>query len=293
MSDLPRQHLVRLRTRANTQYVSQNRTVLATRRDGFVNAEPDHGFFVQATRLLSRYEYLLNGRIPFPNGLSNVEQHTWLGYYIAPAPEAVDNYGTQGPGGATAQQTIELRLSRFVSDGLHEDVDVTNFTQQPARITLDLHVDADFADTAETKGQRFQQGTLQQHWDTDQDGFSLTFSYEAEHTFSHQGNAGTARLQRGVMLRFRNANSPPTHREGNVRFEFLLEPHAIWHVCIDVVPTIDGAELRSDYRCRSFAIDGTLYDKRRDAFLLNASTVTAPGVDTLAPVVRGARTGQA
>lgn len=135
MFELPRQHLVRLRTRAETLYVSQNRTVLATRRDGFINAEPDHGFFVRSTRLLSRYEYRLNGEPLLPNGLSNIEQHTWLGYYVAAAPDAIDNYGTQGPGGATAQQTIEVRLSRFVSDGLHEDVDVTNFTQQPANLT--------------------------------------------------------------------------------------------------------------------------------------------------------------
>jgi hypothetical protein len=88
MFELPPQHLVRLRTRAETLYVSQNRTVLATRRDGFINAEPDHGFFVRSTRLLSRYEYQLNGKALFPNGLSNVEQHSWLGYYVAPAPDA-------------------------------------------------------------------------------------------------------------------------------------------------------------------------------------------------------------
>jgi hypothetical protein len=40
-----------------------------------------------------------------------------------------------------------VRLSRFVSDGLHEDVDVTNFTQQPASLTLELFLDGDFAGT--------------------------------------------------------------------------------------------------------------------------------------------------
>src|SRR5205814_3790030 len=116
MFELPTPHLVRLRTRADTMYVSQNRTVLATRRDGFVNAEPDHGFFVRGTRLVSRYEYQLNAGPLFPIALSNVEQHTWLGYYAAAPPDAADE-GTQGPGGTTAQQTIELRLSRCVSAG--------------------------------------------------------------------------------------------------------------------------------------------------------------------------------
>jgi glycogen debranching enzyme len=288
MFELPPQHLVRLRTRAATLYVSQNRTVLATRRDGFINAEPDHGFFVRSTRLLSRYEYRLNGKPLLPSGLSNVEQHTWLGYYVAPAPDAVDNYGTQGPGGATAQQTIEVRLSRFVSDGLHEDVDVTNFTQRAVSLTLDLILDADFADTVETKGERLQQGEIIRAWDALEQEHTLTFSYAAEYAYSHQGNVGTARLQRGVTVHFQNAGSAPAYSTGTVRFAFGLEPHATWHLCIDVVPIIDGQELQTQYRCRSFTATPGLYDSRRQAFLRDASTVSAPTTGTLAPVVVGA-----
>jgi glycogen debranching enzyme len=286
--ELPPQHLVRLRTREDTLYVSQNRTVLATRRDGFIAAEPDHGFFVRSTRLLSKYEYRLNGKPLFPNGLSNVEQHTWLGYYVAPAPDAVDDYGTQGPGGAAAQHTIEVRLSRFVSDGIHEDVDVTNFTQRPASLTLDLILDADFADTAETRGERLQQGRITREWTALERAHTLRFSYAAEHAYSHQGNVGTARLQRGVTIRFHNAGSAPSHTKGTVRFAFVLEPQATWHSCIDMVPSIDGEELESRYRCRSFSANDGLYDARREAFLRDASVVSAPTIGTLTSVVVGA-----
>ena len=279
-------HLVRLRTRANSLHVSQNQTVLSSRRDGFFNAEADHGLFVQGTRLLSRYEYLLNGKQPFPTGLSNVEQHTWLGYYVAPAPHVTEAHATDGAGGETAQHTIELRLSRFVSDGLHEDVDVTNFTQRPAHITLDLRLDADFADAAETRERRRQRGTVRRQWHSKE--LELTFSYVAEHTSSHHGSVETARLQRGVTLRFGNATSPPTYRRDRIRFDFPLEPHATWHVCVDVLPVIDGKHLRSDYRCRSFDGRDNLYDRRRTVFLDNASTVSSPGTDTLTPVVVGA-----
>jgi glycogen debranching enzyme len=288
MFEFPPQHLVRLRTRADTLYVSQNRTVLATRRDGFVNAEPDHGFFVRSTRLLSRYEYRLNGNPMLPTGVSNVEQHAWLGYYVAPAPHAVNDYVTQGPGGATAQQTIELRLSRFVSDGLHEDVDVTNFTQRTATLVLELLLDGDFADMAETRGDRLQRGTVTRAWQSQAGEHSLIFSYRAEHSYSHQGNEGTARLQRAVRIRFRNPSSPPEHRGGTVRFAFDLAPHATWHVCIEVVPFIDGDELPSEYGCRSFTTGTGRYDSRRQAFLLDASTVSAPSTATLTPVVIGA-----
>ena len=66
MFELPAHHLVRLRSRADSLYVSQNRTVFATRRDGFIDGEADRGLFVQGTRLLSQYEYRLNGRLPAP-----------------------------------------------------------------------------------------------------------------------------------------------------------------------------------------------------------------------------------
>src|SRR5947208_1825340 len=82
------------------------------------------GLFFHQTRLLSRYRYLINDKPPQPIALSNVEQHSWLGYYLALSPNAGEqgDWEILGPGGKLAQQPVELRLSRFVADGMHEDV---------------------------------------------------------------------------------------------------------------------------------------------------------------------------
>jgi hypothetical protein len=48
---------------------------------------------------------------------------------------------------------------------------------------------------------------------------------------------------------------------------------------------IDVKELPSQYRCQSFAAGAGSYDTRRQAFLREASTVSAPTTSTLAPVV--------
>src|SRR6266478_4028529 len=90
--------LIRLRPRDNTIYVSQNRTVVATERDGFIVDDPQHGLFVYETRLLSRYRYLINGQSPLPVALSNVEQHSWLGYYISVPPGRPSEEADQGSG---------------------------------------------------------------------------------------------------------------------------------------------------------------------------------------------------
>ena len=194
---------------------------------------------------------------------------------------------TQGPGGATAQHTIELRLSRFVSNGVHEDVDVTNFTQKHAKLRLELNVNADFADIAETKGERYQHGKVHKAWQSTAAGHTLTFSYEAEHQYSHQGHVGTAHLERGVRLSFINATSPPTHRHDTIRFDFELAPHATWHLCVEIIPRIDGHEHPSTVVGRLRARNAS-YDTRRSRFLESATTVSISGSGTLATVVVGA-----
>src|SRR5918911_1475047 len=177
----PQDYLVRLRPRGDTLYASQGRTVLATDRDGFIRGGADHGLFVRQTRLLSLYRYLIDGKPPRPVALSNVEQHTWLGYYVA-LPPSVKEERDPGSGQmeTISEQTLELRLSRYVGDGLHEDIDLTNFTQQRTAFTLTLEADADFADVAETKGERQQQGTLTRAWRETSGGGGIYLDYKVE-----------------------------------------------------------------------------------------------------------------
>ena len=66
-------YLVRIRPRADTLYASQGRTVMATERDGFIRDGADCGLFVHETRLLSRYQYLINDEPLRPVVLSSVE----------------------------------------------------------------------------------------------------------------------------------------------------------------------------------------------------------------------------
>lgn len=283
-----RRHLVRLRPRAETLYVAQSRTVLATGRDGFIDEGSEHGLFVHQTRLLSRYRYLINDEPPQPIALSNVEQHSWLGYYATSPPDGGKD-GTQGPGGNVAQQTIELRLSRFAGGGLHEDVDLTNFTQRAVAFTLRLEVDADFLAQSEVKGERKQRGQITRQWHEAGDGtWELAFDYHAEHEYDHQGDKGQARIHRGVTLRVERAQSAPSYENGCLNFRIELAPHARWHACINWIPYIDGETLSPLYGCGSFAGLYNERDLRRDIFLSEATVFTTLESYTLSSVVVGA-----
>ncbi len=111
------------------------------------------GLFVNETRLLSTYRYLINDKSPQRVAVSNVQQNTWPGYYIVLPPDRIPSATDTGSGQLeeASQETLELRVSRQVTDGLHEDIDLTNFTQRSTSFTLGIELDADFVDLAKTK----------------------------------------------------------------------------------------------------------------------------------------------
>ena len=137
--------LVRIRARPDTLHLSHAHTVMATGRDGFIQAGSEHGLFVRETRVVSTLRYFIDGAAPQPNVLSNVEQDSFLGYYIVAAPAVTLPPRDQGSGQVPpeSQQTLELRISRFVSEGLHEDVDLTNYATETTRFTLAIEIDSD------------------------------------------------------------------------------------------------------------------------------------------------------
>lgn len=283
-----RDHLVRLRPRDDIIYVSQNRTALATERNGFLAGGPDRGLFFHQTRIISLYRYLINGETPYAVALSNIEQHSWLGYYIALSPNAGEqgDWETLGPGGKLAQQPIELRLSRVVGDGVHEDVDITNFSRQTVQFLLQLEVDADFADKDETKEARKQRGRRTVSWlQSAPAQWELRFEYRAKHAYNHQGNCGTARLNRGVKLQIENSDSEPSWKRGRISFQISLAPHATWHSCIKIIPIFEGQALLPVYGCRAFAPTDNRFDSRRGIFLRESTAFRTKESETLAPVV--------
>ena len=281
--------LVQLRPRDDIIYVSQNRTVLATELNGFITEGPERGLFFQQTRLLSRYRYLIDDKPPLPVALSNVEQHSWLGYYIALSPNAGEqgDWETLGPGGKLAQRPIELHVSRFIGDGMHEDLALTNFTQEKVTFMLTVEVDADFADSAETKlKDRLQRGKLSCEWRRSRgdDKWELAFDYRAEHKFDHQGNRGTAHLHRGIIVKIDKSDSEPLWKRGTIRFQVELKPHAIWRAGINFIPVLEG-EAMSPLLAPAFTDTDNRFDSSRRIFVDEATRFATSESETLAPIV--------
>jgi hypothetical protein len=279
--------LVRLRVRPGATYVSSGRTVLATDEDGAVLPRLDRGLFIDETRLVSRYRHLVDGVPPRLVSASNVAQRSWLGYFIAPAPggEAEKERDHISDG---AQEALELRLSRYAGNGLHEDIDLTNFARWPVRVRLAIEVESDFADQAESGGDRLQTGRQTSTWTAGRKEWTLTTRYQAEHRYRHQGRAGLATIRRGVTLRFFSATSPPRRNGRRISFVVALAPQQSWHCCIDIVPHIEDRKLRPAYGCQSFIAPDNELERRTQIFLQEATQFSSPGSDTLTSVAVGA-----
>jgi glycogen debranching enzyme len=282
-------NLIRVRVRDDTPIVSHGESVLVTRRDGWIEGGIDEGLFVQRTRLLSRYRCFLGRHRPTPVTLTNVRQDHWIGCYLVAAPGS-DGGATDGTPQHMAQQGVELRVTRTVGEGMHEDLDVTNWSREPVALRLSLEFEADFADPEEAKGERRQRGRTRRQWREDDDGWTLRTDYRVRHHYRHQGNRGVAALQRALSLHICDAATPPIRRGKRISFDIALAPQQGWHACLDWIAEIDG-EVQPLPRC----VRATSAGARRDArervspgFLDDATDFASAETGTLAPVVLGA-----
>jgi glycogen debranching enzyme len=280
--------LIQLRPNPETLYVSQDRTVFASGRNGFIDEGSTHGLFVYETRLLSEYVYRVDGNTLPPVALSNIEQHSWLGYYIMTPPGISLPQPDDGSGQVqlSAENTLEIRISRTVGEGAHEDIDITNYSMQSTKFQLELAVNGDFASLSEVGRERQQKGDLQKTWRQFENGAcELHFDYQAAHHWKHQGRSGNESIHRQLKLLFRNFDSQPEYDRGIVRFQIALNPQETWHTCVFMNPIIDGKLMAPEYGCRSLTGIHTDMDRLRNFFLQDSTQFRTVESGTLAPGV--------
>lgn len=187
--------LILLRPRAETVQISRGRTSLVTQLDGTVDpGQPIQGLYAYNTRLLGNYRWRMNGKIPDLSCSSNVDQSSWLAYFIE-TPENCRETPTQEC--EPLEETIELRLRRSVGEGMHEDVHLTNHTQITTTVNLQLEFEHQFVSQDEVKKGRKQNGELNLKWEHKADVWDPMADYRAQHEYSHQGNTGLQRSTGG------------------------------------------------------------------------------------------------
>lgn len=286
----PQTPLVKIKPKSDTLYVSLGRAVLATGLDGFIReSEKPHGFLFGEIRLLSQYYFQVNGEDLHPNVLSNVDQHSWLGYYTTQALELfkTSTEVDEGSGQMTeeSEKTLEIQVSRSIGGGLHEDIDITNYTGQFVQFEFSINLDADFVDQLEIGRKRKQFGQKSIEWIADPNMPVLRFFYQAENSYFHQGHSGIARIQRELSVSFRKYATAPKYENGKIVFKIELKPFEKWHTCVEFSPKLGARQWEPAHDCNHFYQDRSPYEALRSEFLNSSAEFKQPFVPDLGSTV--------
>jgi glycogen debranching enzyme len=183
-----------------------------------------HGLFVRDTRVLSRWELLLDGRRPEQLGV--VGEDPFSAVFVARAR----------PRGGRADSTLLVLRTRHVGRGMRDEVTVRNYGAEPTFCRLELFVGADFADLFAVKEGRVANG----------DGV------DGERTVAPSPDGLLFELRRGGVsrgCRLRWSTTPAAVAEDLVAFEVIVPARGEWRLCTEVHPVIDQTAVEPRYRC--------------------------------------------
>ncbi len=206
-----------------------------------------HGLFVRDTRILSRLELRIDGRALEP--LAAVNDDPFSATFVSRG----------SPAAGRADSTLMIFRSRYVGQGMREDLQIRNFGPEPTVCVVEAFIDADFADLFAVKEGRAR---------TDPDG-------EVTRTVDGDCLALSYRrgpLHRGVQLRFTATSTagedgsdgaagspplpprrPPTPAlhlsEDHAAIEVVVPARGSWSACLEVVPVIESSLVLPRYRC--------------------------------------------
>ena len=191
--------------------IHQGQTVLITEQDGQINWPSDKGLYFFDTRIISSWAIYANGE---PWELLNGGA---VNYYASRIFLTNRSFLTED--GTIPPRTLGLTLSRSISGGMHEDLDITNNAMKPVRFQLEIALRCDFADIFEVKsGQIVRRGRITTEWSEPRQRLRTTY---------RNGD-----FSRAVTI---SPTQPPTkavYANGRLSFEVALEPGKAWHCCL-------------------------------------------------------------
>lgn len=188
-------------------------------RSGEIDPSRPQGLFFRDTRFVSELRCTLNGLSPEP--LAATAPDPFSGVFVLRGH----------PSKGHADSHLVLFRRRYVGRGMREDLEIDNYGEEAAFCSVELLVDADFADLFEVKEGRVQkQGQLSVVCE----GSRLSFHYK-RHSF-----------ERATHVDF--SGSPRIHGT-HVVYETVIPPHGQWSACIEVTPVIGDLEVTPRYQC--------------------------------------------
>jgi glycogen debranching enzyme len=178
-----------------------------------------HGLFFRDTRFFSELCLRVNGGWPEPLAASTIEPFS-AAFVLRDQPH---------PG--VADSALALFRTRYIGNGMREDLVVRNFGADVARCVLELSVDADFADLFEVKEGRIVPS--------------------GERTVDVSERRITWRVRRGPVSHAAHldVSGPAQVSAAAVAYDVVVPPGGTWSTCLQVTPVVHDREVVPLHRC--------------------------------------------
>ncbi len=192
------------------------------------------GLFVRDTRILSRFEVLVDGVRTEP--LAAVTDDPFSATFVSrclPAPGRADS-------------TLMVFRSRYVGQGMREDLTIRNFADEAALCTVQVLIGSDFADLFAVKEGRVgaEPGATDVIATVREPGQGAA-DPGAPRLAIVVSSFRRAGVERGVEVRF---DQPTLLTSDRATFEVAVPPRGEWTTCIEVGPVFDGQPVDPRYR---------------------------------------------
>jgi glycogen debranching enzyme len=191
--------------------IHQGQTVLVSEPDGQINWPSEKGLYFLDTRVISSWTIYANGE-PWEllNGgaITHYASRTYL-----------TNRRIATTDGIIAPRTLGLVISRLISDGMHEDIEITNNSMRRAIFQLEIALRCDFADIFEVKSNSIvRRGRIATSWSQTEQ--QLRTSYR------------NGDFVRAVTVAPAHGRPKAVYSNGRLSFEIDLDPGEAWHCCL-------------------------------------------------------------
>jgi glycogen debranching enzyme len=191
--------------------IHQGQTVLVTEPDGQINWPSDKGLYFFDTRVISSWVIYANGE---PWKLLNGGAVT---HYAARIH--LTNPKIPTTDGVIPERTLGLVVSRSISGGMHEDLNITNNGMKRVRFQLEIVLRCDFADIFEVKsGNIVRRGRIITKWSQ---------TKQQLRTVYRNGN-----FVRAVTATSGSRDANAVYANGRLSFEVDLDSGETWHCCL-------------------------------------------------------------
>ena len=218
-------------------------TFAISNRTGDIFAGSAQGLFVRDKRVISRFELMIDGGPLEPLAAINAE------------PYSATFVARTKPSPGRADSNLMIFRSRYVGQGMREDIVIHNFGEEATVCVLEGFIEADFADLFAVKEGRVgpPEGDftrtvnanvldISYHRGAVNRGVRLAFREHRDETWTPSGPNDRAR---------RGARNPAvlTLTENHVRVEVVVPARGAWSGCVEVMPVIESHPIVPRFRC--------------------------------------------